>query len=251
MPRMLILLLLSSTMGFTQGSFQEGYLITNSKDALRTNSEFTVFGAITGGVNFSQMKVEGDKKYKEGTYQSPSSPIFGLSFNINRPSINDRSSLHVGIHLLSSQYSHTKETINYARGTVRKHQFDIDLVQLRFPIGFRYSWLGRKITPFTEFGFSIIRHMKADGVYSYEEEVAEWEVVRTYSEAIDLADGQFGFWAGGGAIVPIGDRFQSGVQIRYERTNGTTARNLGAEYLKSRINNIQLMVSIGARLTKQ
>ena len=108
---------------------------------------------IAGGINMSNIKfsnADGNNDYLDGSFDGSSTLIIGLSLNVFAPGVSKRFSVQGDVLYSKSNYENTAGNDN---GTKSSHVI-IDLEQLKIPLGLRYTFPEKKITPYMNFGMS-------------------------------------------------------------------------------------------------
>ena len=88
--------------------------------------------------------------YLDGSFDGSSTLIIGLSLNAFAPGVSKRFSVQGEVLYSKSNYENIASNDN---GTKTSH-VTIDLEQLKIPLGLRYTFPEKKITPYMNFGMS-------------------------------------------------------------------------------------------------
>ena len=173
-----------------------------------------------------------DKPYeKSNSFQS------GISFNFLFPRFSDKLSfLGEVVYFKSHFYSFT--TTNYPLA-IDKNYVTIDLNQLSIPIGLRYTFFVNKISPYLNLGFFNTVNLKTNNLWNEEINLLYGDHSTTFNNgpALKVINNQYGFWFGGGVMLPITKRVSGFVDLRYELSYGlsdmpdvSTINNLGISF---------------------
>jgi hypothetical protein len=202
----------------------------------------TIIG-VTAGLNISQLNFNGHPAYDHlaGDFEGSRSPLIGFSFDILSPRLNERVSFHGDLlYLTSKYYSYTLYSSN---SYVERNYVSIELQQLKVPVGFRYTFARREVTPYINAGISFTIHLGSNS--KWVQEVASNRVVSTYeNEALAIENRQFGLWGGCGVMKSINKKLNAFVELRYEQTDGIVQFSVDSQGLDSKIPNFQVLIGV-------
>jgi len=180
---------------------------------------------IQAGLNLSLLNVDNSQPgYLSGQYDLSLSLMAGLGFDFSFPRVvNEGLSLRVEAIYNTSNYSKTINEFN---------QMTASINQIKVPLGLRYSFTERKVTPFIMGGVSYGFHIESEAAYVS-------GATRLVLNEV-LASNQFGLWFSTGFNKSISKKINGSLELRYERTNGIFING-------STLNNIQLVLGIGLK----
>jgi len=201
---------------------------------------------LQGGLNVSNISFEVNDSnlgHLRGVFTSSKSPALGLSMNLSSPRLNERISFQYDFIYSASRFYSFYETKNDSR--IEKNYIGINLKELKVPIGIRYTFPERKLTPFCNFGVSSIIHLNANS--DWIQEIERNRIIKTYDleKAFDIRKRQSGLWAGFGILKSIKSNFDGFCELRYEVTNGVFPYSPAFPLeLSSHITNFQILIGI-------
>lgn len=172
--------------------------------------------ALSGGLAFADISGEDADPFDDdlAEYEAITTPVFGVGFDISSPRINERISFHADILYQKLQY--------YGFGLVERFYGNNRLYitvkgdAIRIPLGLRYTFAPRMITPFANGGFSTTFLIDEEAIYVREREFDN--VVETTTDKLDISKSPLSFWIGAGAIVRLPYKFDAIVDLRYENS---------------------------------
>jgi Outer membrane protein beta-barrel domain len=199
---------------------------------------------MTGGINISQLNFNLNQGYEHlaGDFEVSKSPMIGVSLDILSPRLSERISFHGDLLYLTSKY-YNYNLFNISSYTETNY-ITIELQQLKIPIGFRYTFPKRNITPYFSIGISSTIHLSSNSKWI--QEVESNGVVETYSnEALPIKENQLGLWGGCGVLKSISNKLNVFVELRYEQTDGVALNQINTQAdLQSKITNFQILIGI-------
>jgi len=198
---------------------------------------------IAGGINISNIKfsnADGNYDYLSGSFDGSSTLIIGLSLNAFAPGVSKRFSVQG--ELLYSKSNYENSTGN-ANGTKTSH-ITIDLEQLKIPLGLRYTFPEKKITPYMNFGMSSTFNLSSSSPLTTNYKLANRIETVFTKDAVNTNDLQFGFFGGLGISKAVHKKLNLFTEIRYEWTNGIVDRAGGDQSLESSIQNVQITFGV-------
>ena len=207
----------------------------------------TYFG-LTAGMSVSTLHFEsGDPAYDylAKSFDPSTLPMIGISFDLIAPRINERVSFHGDLLYTSSKYKGFREVENSL--TTDRNYSTIELQEMKIPMGFRYVFPEKKITPYFNLGISTTFNLGIHSTLIKETEyIASHTVITTQKEALtDIRGYQLGFWGGLGLMKSVNKKLKAFIEVRVEQTNGLSkyaSSKIGQ--LDSRLLNLQVMVGI-------
>lgn len=207
---------------------------------------YTIAIGIGGGINISKLKFGADiDPHLAGTFDVSTSPIAGISLNLLSPRISERISFHLEVLYTKSKY--------YRYSTFKReysseiNYVTIDTEELKIPLGFRYTFPERIITPYFNLGVSSTIHLSSGSIWIKELETQNG--VNTYKdEALRMKDNQVGMWLGAGALKSINKKLSAFLELRYETTNGVSEDPFVQQPVRSSsVGNVQVIIGIRTR----
>lgn len=203
--------------------------------------------AMTAGLQISQLEFStsvDNFKHLRGTFDVSKSPVAGFSFDILAPRISERFSFHGDLLYIFSKYQNVNIFTNYY--STERDYVTIKLHQLKMPVGVRYTFPEKKITPYINMGFSATIHLSSASTWTQEVEGHFNDVFirQEMNEALPITSLQLGYWGGVGVTKFITSKLRVFLELRYEHTNGV-ARPDPNESLRSRIHNFQITLGVG------
>ncbi|MDN3641854.1 outer membrane beta-barrel protein [Lutimonas halocynthiae] len=201
----------------------------------------THFG-LSIGYNFSKLNFSSDlnnTEYLTSGFDYANSIMPGLYFDFLSPRIHERIAVHVGLAYLSSTYTSNSKIESY---TNERNYITMDLEQLKIPLGFKYVFSEKNITPYINLGISSTIILESS--FSWIQELENNNVVQTYDrESIFIDDNQLGFWGGIGIKKSIKNKLSGFIEMRYERTSGVSI-NIADSSLHDNITNFQILIGL-------
>jgi hypothetical protein len=204
----------------------------------------THFGLILGA---SSSKLNFYSDYKEVEYltkgfDGSNSIMPGLYFDFLSPRIHERVAFHISIFYLSSKFVSfsTVESIS----SIYRNDVTIELDQLKFPMGIKYTFLEKNFAPYFNLGFSYTYFLKASSLWIQERE--RNNIVTTFiNNDLNIGNSHIGFWGGVGFKKSIVNGLNGFLEIRYERTTGDFTFPISiVKRIENSIVNFQLLVGI-------
>lgn len=209
-------------------------------------SEFTVFknqkpwlkirGGLSWGMSFSQVNfsdTDFTNSFLEGDSKTSKIMFAGVSLNVSSPRISERFSfLSEVIYNKVNYYSFTLVERAYS---ANRDYVTIELSQLKVPIGFRYTFLQKKLSPYIDFGVSGTFHLSNSSRWIHETESGNSVNTTLMNNVVPVKAYQLGLWAGFGIVKPISKKFDGMVGFRYEATDGLTKRAMPQNHEPSSI----------------
>jgi hypothetical protein len=174
---------------------------------------------VVAGVVQSRLHVsseEGWSDYLAGTYRVSTAPLVGTTFALSSPRINERLSVLVEARFLKSSYTLEKEIVSVVN--TQRASTSINVSQLHIPVGIRYTFTGQKISPFFAVGFSTAFALSKKGTVKREMQYPNSRAQVLPEEDLKLESGPSGLWAGAGMIFSMRPRWDTFVELRYEKT---------------------------------
>lgn len=197
---------------------------------------------VTFGLNSSTIELlSGIPEIKNnlaGTYNSEVNIMPGLFFDFTFQKINERFSLHTGAFILKSTY---ETLIIYETGpNSYRNDITLELKQIKIPVGIRYNFPDRNITPFINAGLSTTIPVETNSLWIQERE-GDGTIETTESIAFKINEPRIGYWAGLGIKKKLLKNLTGFSEIRYEFTEGPAFSNEGISF-RYRIPNFQFLI---------
>jgi hypothetical protein len=200
-----------------------------------------IFGAAVG-YNFSSSSFEGlnDFNFLKTDYSDSNSFLFGATFDLSSPRWQEKISLTGGLFYFSSDYYMENTSKPYE--TLIKNEVSIEMGQLKIPLGIRYTFPEKKITPYINAGGSYTTYLNTETYWRQEREF--FGKVTIKESSIDIGNHQFGYWGGAGFKVLIYNKMNTFFEFRYENSTSAKIENGDVSNESSGFDNYQLMMGI-------
>lgn len=198
---------------------------------------------ITGGLEVSNINFErylGGYKYLQSDFEVSRSPVMGVSFDLFYPRLHERISLHGDLLYTSAAYDGFSQYSPHSNST-ESNFVTIELQQVKFPIGLRYTFPARKLTPYITAAMSNVFHLSTETKWVQVVESGSY-VNRYEFEFFKIRNRQFGFSGGLGISKSISSKLDTYMELRYEQTNGIVPFSMMG--LGSKITNFQVLIGI-------
>lgn len=201
----------------------------------------TGFG-IAGGLTLSKIdfvaQVSG-YDHLLGKFESTGSPTMGVTLDIQSPRISERFSFTGNVLYTPTSFYRFFEN---SSPTTRNY-ITIKLHQVELPIGFRYTFPAKNITPFLNLGVVNTQHIKFNSIWT-QEVLVNGVVITNEGEALIIKKWQLGFWGGIGATKTLTPKLNASFELRYTMTNGISPFYVGSGELRSGISTFQFLLAI-------
>lgn len=194
---------------------------------------------LAGGINSSDVKNNGFLSSGGdyvASYRAIRLPFAGVLFDVSSPRLYEPLAFHAGVFYQNSKFY--GYGISDPGGTITRNYITLQAHSVKFPIGVRYTFPERKITPFINAGMSYTHNITSHGS-ALQERQANGVVETYYYSDVAMDVSQLGYWAGIGGVIKLPYRFDGLVELRYESCNGTALVSL-----RSQITTFQLMLGI-------
>ncbi len=202
-------------------------------------------GGFAVGLNNSQIEFDVVPGFEHlgGDFEIARSVMVGLTVDMFSPRLSERFSLHADFLYLNSSYHNYH--IHDRAYSIERNDVTIDIKQFKIPIGARYTFPERKITPFINAGLSLTLHLSSGSKWVQEIESKSNPVFNTYErEALEITNRPLGFWGGLGVMGSISSKLNAFVEIRYEKAEGITKYTVDELDVDSKITNLQVFIGI-------
>jgi hypothetical protein len=177
-----------------------------------------------------------------GKYDMTRTPMLGVSFDVLSPRISERLSFHGAILYLRPTYRLDKG-LEYS---LSKHsnQIEIKTHQLKFPVGFRYTFAGEKVAPYINFGISTTINFASSSTWHQHIKYTTTVEDNHYTDVWPTRTNQMGYWGGAGIVVSINQKLGAFLEIRYEENQTFSNANAMVAGLWSEMKNVQFIIGI-------
>lgn len=199
-----------------------------------------VLGYYASSLSFS---VNGpDYYYLKGEYSRSNTPTGGLALSLSFPRIHERLAIVANVLYVKAKYQTYNEEERF--NAYERNDVLISLDELLIPVGVRYTFPERKITPYVNLGFSYDVHLQSSSLWIRESE--QFNEVKTYeADAYENRTHQLGYWGGLGIQKDVGKKLKGFLELRYEQTDGVTITWLRSiDVVRSNIASFQFLVGI-------
>lgn len=212
--------------------------ILNTKPWINAN-----FG-ISVGLNISNLRFKSKlEDFRSLTKPSPRATSFlpAAMVEIGSPRVSERFKVVVSIMYLHTNYE-LYDKWKHGLSTIRDYT-EFDVKQLKIPVGIRYTFPGKRITPFLTAGFSYGHNFSLDkSSVRYLEQSGTVSKRDTPAPDFLKAKFQVGVWGGVGMLTPVSKKLVAWLEFRSERTTGLSRTNNGT--LQSKVVNYQIILGI-------
>jgi hypothetical protein len=194
------------------------------------------------GANFSQLRIASASAIYddlEGPSDWETSVLLGPTLDVLAPRTSEHLSFTTAILYLSTKYhSHNQRTQPIR---VDDDYLTVDIQQLKFPIGIKYTFTGKKIAPYINGGVAFAAHLASDvkwtEIHTYPDEVLEYN-----KKPFAIKSGQAGYWGGIGINTAFSKALTGVIELRMDYTDGITPSN--SQTVLTRIMNYEIMIGI-------
>ena len=132
--------------------------------------------------------------YLDGSFDGSSTLIIGLSLNVFQPGVSKRFSVQGEVLYSKSNYENAAS--NAGSNGTKTSYVAIDLSQLKIPLGLRYTFPEKKITPYMNFGMSSTFNLSSSSPLTTKYKLANRIETVFTNDAVNTNDLQFGFLGG-------------------------------------------------------
>lgn len=200
---------------------------------------------LTAGLHLSTLEVKQlTHKYVHlaGKYEMTRTPMIGVSFDVLAPRLSERLSFHGAVLYLRPTYKLDK-VLQYS---LSKHsnQVEINTNQLKFPVGFRYTFPGEKVAPYLNFGISTTINFASSSTWHQHIKYTTTVEESHNTDVWPTRTNQMGYWGGAGIVVSINQKLGAFLEIRYEQNQTFSNARAMAAGLWSEMKNVQLIAGI-------
>ena len=195
------------------------------------------------GINSSSLTLitdlpKGENNFS-GNFGREISFIPGFFIEVSSPRINDYLSFFSEVSYLNTTFHVSYIYISGASS--ERNNVSITLKQIKIPLGFRYTFPKRKITPFFTVGFSKTLTTSSNSFWTIEK-VNNNIVEISEGLPFEINDSQLGFWASYGVNKKLLDNLNGFIEVRIESSNGTASFSNRPKTYK--LPNIQFLIGI-------
>jgi hypothetical protein len=180
---------------------------------------------ITGGLISSKITLESnnDAFTHLGTFERLNSPVAGFSVELSLPRINEKVSVITNFLFCSSTYELHREDELFHK--ITNDYVTIDMSHLKIPIGLRYTFQGRKLSSFINFGLSQTITLNSESDWTRTVENITLFDTYQHDQALEISKTQAGIWGGAGISKSISKGLNVYIELRYEKTDGINAED--------------------------
>jgi len=203
----------------------------------------TRFG-ISGGYISSHIAFETKNNFMNhlGPFERSNSPIVGVSFELLAPRLNERVSFLADFLFSKSKYDSDNIKYAFSNAQITKNFVNIEMTHLKIPIGLRYTFQGKGLSTFFNFGLSETRTLNS--VSEWTQTVEYINLFDTYQkEALKIRKNQLGIWGGVGISRVLGKGLKAYVELRYENSQGINAEEF-LSIVKSNVTSFQYIIGL-------
>ncbi|WP_194775353.1 outer membrane beta-barrel protein [Pararhodonellum marinum] len=201
-------------------------------------------GGPMAGMHFSRMSVKSANVTNEivnGTNDLVSSPLIGVNLDLFFPRLHERVSVTAGLNYTKSTYNLFHEGPVFDR--TKRNFFTLSNQELKVPMGVRYHFPERNLTPFVSIGLSQTFNLNTQNLWA--EEIESRNEIETFHHDNLLRSFQLGAWGSVGLSKNLSERMKGIVELRMEHTNGVYKGDPRSPIgMTSRVTNLQLVLGI-------
>lgn len=203
------------------------------------------FGVV-GGLNLSRLAIFSNY-LKSGRLKSSfvSSPSFGVSIDLSSPRLTERISFHGELNYSNSNYNLNDMKTYY--GISVNNFIDIEISQLKIPLGIRYTFPGTKVTPYVDLDITGTFHLKTKSDWK-QMEVNGSNTKIFQADPIPISRNQLGLMGGAGLMTHFSKKLSGFFEFKFERTNGLVKDQFFSQsWFNSKVTNFQLVIGLLTR----
>lgn len=176
-----------------------------------------------------------------GDFEQTTSPLVGLSFDFVFPRSSERIAILSGVYYTSSSFKRYFELSD--ANSFETNKVSMKVAGIYLPFGVRYTFPGRIIRPYLNFGSSFLVITNESSSWLRTQEI--YQGVRyTDGKALDFKGYSIGLWGGVGMAKPINKKFDATIEIRYERTDGFEESVFNFYTIESKVSHLQFLVGL-------
>ncbi len=205
---------------------------------------FQMHVGVSLGMNSSSItltpKLLSEIRNFSGNFSNDNSISPALFLNFSFPRVYERISFYTEVSYLSASYS-AFDVITFGNITER-NDIEITLKQIKIPVGLRYTFPKKFITPYFAAGISTIITTESNSNWSIEREANN--IVQTIEGLpLVLDETRVGFWGSVGMNKPITNKLNSFIEVRYTSSSGKVYNSFGSSILYN-LPNIKLLIGL-------
>ena len=167
---------------------------------------------------------------------------FGAFVDISVPRVNERISIHTGAQYVSANFEGSSTRSN--RFFNFSYETTTIMEQLRIPVGIKYTFPEKKVTPYFAVGVMNNINLKTNMVSMVERERIVNNVLENFEESADLDTTRPGFWAGIGIKKTIKNTLNAFLELRFERSTGFVGEDRFQQQYRYELQNFQLSIGL-------
>jgi hypothetical protein len=198
-------------------------------------------GSNNSNVKFKSANQQNNYLTKNNIKSKPTF-VIGVETNISWPRVTDAYQLVLGIQYMNSKNEGNLD-IDTPQG-IRNYHASINMSSLTLPLGLKYMFPEKSITPYFSGGINWRYFLNMDKEFFY---------TTIDGTRVDLPSpyeskpSQLGFWFSFGAALSVADDKSLFLELKYELANGLNSRNNGHNFdLETSVTNLQIL--LGFRL---
>lgn len=179
-------------------------------------------------------------EYLDGKFDPDYSFSPGIRIELSSPRLSERITFSAEVYYIHAQY--TSLDIKKRTLFTDRNEANIELKQLKIPLGIRYATSEKSFSPYFNAGASATLHLDSHSSWTRERESKDSNEAGIMEiKGIHTSQYQIGFWGGIGAKKKINSNIVAHMEIRYEWAEGITPKNT---WVLWEIENIQLLFGI-------
>ena len=202
---------------------------------------------ISGGMISSHMAFETKNGFMDymGPFSGWNSPLVGATFEVLSPRINERVSFLMDFLYSKSKYDSQNIKFAFSGAQITKNYVNIEMTHLKIPFGLRYTFQGKGLASFFNFGLS--ETLTLNSISDWTQTVDYINQHNTYNdEALKIAKNQLGMWGGAGISKSLGKGLTAHIELRYELADGINAEPF-TNIKKSNVTSFQFIVGLATK----
>ncbi|MEL7122607.1 MAG: hypothetical protein AAFO07_24385 [Bacteroidota bacterium] len=202
---------------------------------------------LSPGTNFSSLTIDEaieneDLGFFSSDLGNATAFSIGAFVDISVPRINDRISIHTAVQYVSANFEGSRTRSN--RFFNFSYETTTELEQLRIPVGIKYTFPEKKVTPYFAVGVMNNINLKTNTVSVVERERIVNNSIQNFEESTDLDTTIPGFWAGIGIKKTIKNTLNGFLELRFERSTGFVGEERFQRQFRYELQNFQLSIGL-------
>jgi hypothetical protein len=199
-----------------------------------------------GGLISSKITLEAKNDIFDhlGPFERSNSFVAGVSIDLLLPRINEKLSLHTDFLFSNSKYESYNQSELFNK--IKTNYVTIEMSHLKIPLGLRYTFQGRKMSSFINFGLSQTITMNSESEWTQTVKYVTLFDTYYHDEALKISKYQPGVWGGAGISKSIGKILNVYAELRFERTDGINEEDFIA-ITKANVSNVLFVIGLTSK----